>query len=172
MKALRARFRVKGEETGGLAYWVRMHRIFAELEPSVPVTEQILADRVREYSTVRVWGGAVRRLRACVAALAARAGLRRAHVAPGALAALHALALAAAADHPRLGRVELTSWDTEWEEVWLSDTQFDFDEPEPPEHLSWPDAEHFQQEVARCSPPAPAPSLVTSLASMWRGWTK
>ncbi|CAK1603639.1 unnamed protein product [Parnassius mnemosyne] len=125
-----------------------------------------------EYSTARAWGGPVRRLRACVAALAARAGLRRAHAAPGALAALHALALAAAADHPRLGRVEPTSWDSEWEEAWLSDTQFDFDEPEPPEHLSWPDAEHFQQEVARCSPPAAAPSLVTSLASMWRGWTK
>ncbi|CAG5013250.1 unnamed protein product [Parnassius apollo] len=37
----------KGGETGGFAYRARMHRLFAELEPSVTVTEQNLADRVR-----------------------------------------------------------------------------------------------------------------------------
>ncbi|CAG5021855.1 unnamed protein product [Parnassius apollo] len=37
----------KGEETGCLAYRARMHRLFAELEPSLTVTEQNLADRVR-----------------------------------------------------------------------------------------------------------------------------
>ncbi|CAG5045345.1 unnamed protein product [Parnassius apollo] len=45
--ALRAYFRAKGGEVGGLAYRVRMHRLFAELEPSLTVTEQNLADRVR-----------------------------------------------------------------------------------------------------------------------------
>ncbi|CAK1595297.1 unnamed protein product [Parnassius mnemosyne] len=47
INALRAYYRAKGEETGGIAYRARMHRFFAELEPSVPVTEQNLADRVR-----------------------------------------------------------------------------------------------------------------------------
>ncbi|CAG5054666.1 unnamed protein product [Parnassius apollo] len=37
----------KGGETGCLAYRARMHRLFAELEPSLTVTEQNLADRVR-----------------------------------------------------------------------------------------------------------------------------
>ncbi|CAG4949081.1 unnamed protein product [Parnassius apollo] len=45
--ALRAYFRAKGGETGGFAYRAGMHRLFAELEPSVTVTEQNLADRVR-----------------------------------------------------------------------------------------------------------------------------
>ncbi|CAG4957814.1 unnamed protein product [Parnassius apollo] len=45
--ALRAYFRRKGEETGCLAYRARMHRLFAELEPALTVTEQNLADRVR-----------------------------------------------------------------------------------------------------------------------------
>ncbi|CAG5015058.1 unnamed protein product [Parnassius apollo] len=45
--ALRAYFRAKGEETGCFAYRARMHRLFAELEPSLTVTEQNLADRVR-----------------------------------------------------------------------------------------------------------------------------
>ncbi|CAG4943406.1 unnamed protein product [Parnassius apollo] len=45
--ALRAYFRAKGEETGCLAYRARMHRLFAELEPSLTVTEQNPADRVR-----------------------------------------------------------------------------------------------------------------------------
>ncbi|CAG4949089.1 unnamed protein product [Parnassius apollo] len=45
--ALRAYFGVKGEETGCLAYRARMHRLFAKLEPSLTVTEQNLADRVR-----------------------------------------------------------------------------------------------------------------------------
>ncbi|CAG4983975.1 unnamed protein product [Parnassius apollo] len=39
--------RAKGGEIGGFAYRERMHRLFAELEPSVTVTEQNLADRVR-----------------------------------------------------------------------------------------------------------------------------
>ncbi|CAH2063851.1 unnamed protein product, partial [Iphiclides podalirius] len=45
--AMRAYLRAKGSETGGFAYWARMHRFFAELEPSITVTEQNLADRVR-----------------------------------------------------------------------------------------------------------------------------
>ncbi|CAG5002786.1 unnamed protein product [Parnassius apollo] len=45
--ALRAYFGAKGGETGCLAYRARMHRLFAELEPSLTVTEQNLADRVR-----------------------------------------------------------------------------------------------------------------------------
>ncbi|CAG5011982.1 unnamed protein product [Parnassius apollo] len=45
--ALRAYYRAKGEETGGFAYRARMHRLFAELEPSVTVAEQNLANRVR-----------------------------------------------------------------------------------------------------------------------------
>ncbi|CAG5013973.1 unnamed protein product [Parnassius apollo] len=44
---LRAYFRAKVEETGCLAYRARMYRFFAELEPSLSVTEQNLADRVR-----------------------------------------------------------------------------------------------------------------------------
>ncbi|CAG5041325.1 unnamed protein product, partial [Parnassius apollo] len=45
--ALRAYFRAKGGEVGGLAYRARMHRHFTKLEPSITVTEQNLADRVR-----------------------------------------------------------------------------------------------------------------------------
>ncbi|CAG4967831.1 unnamed protein product [Parnassius apollo] len=45
--ALRAYYRAKGEETAGIAYRARMHCFFAELEPSIPVTKQNLADRVR-----------------------------------------------------------------------------------------------------------------------------
>ncbi|CAG5043703.1 unnamed protein product [Parnassius apollo] len=45
--ALRAYYRVKGGEVGGLAYRARMHRLLAELEPSLTVSEQNLADRVR-----------------------------------------------------------------------------------------------------------------------------
>ncbi|CAG4986768.1 unnamed protein product [Parnassius apollo] len=45
--ALRAYFRAKGEEIGGFAYRARTHRLFAELEPSVTVTQQNLAHRVR-----------------------------------------------------------------------------------------------------------------------------
>ncbi|CAG4983725.1 unnamed protein product [Parnassius apollo] len=45
--ALRAYFRAKGDDTGCLAYRARMHRLFAELEPSLTVKEQNLADRVR-----------------------------------------------------------------------------------------------------------------------------
>ncbi|CAH2065715.1 unnamed protein product, partial [Iphiclides podalirius] len=159
-----------------------------------------------EYSSGRVWGGAVRRLRACAAALCARAGVRRLGPPPadaspspwpsapappppppsplaahGALGGLHALALAAAADDPRLGRVEpwlsrSASCSSEWAEAWQGAAP-DLDEPEPPEHLCWPDANDFQEEEMSRSPGgAPAPSLVTSaaasIASMWRGWTK
>ncbi|CAG4951953.1 unnamed protein product [Parnassius apollo] len=45
--ALRTYFRAKGGEIRGFAYRARMHRLFAELEPSVTVTEQNLADRVQ-----------------------------------------------------------------------------------------------------------------------------
>ncbi|CAG4948980.1 unnamed protein product [Parnassius apollo] len=45
--AQRAYFRAKGEETGCLAYRARTHRLFAELEPSLTVTEQNLAEHVR-----------------------------------------------------------------------------------------------------------------------------
>ncbi|CAG5046049.1 unnamed protein product [Parnassius apollo] len=45
--AQRAYFRAKGEETGCLAYRARTHRLFAELEPSLTVTEQNLGDRIR-----------------------------------------------------------------------------------------------------------------------------
>ncbi|CAG5009134.1 unnamed protein product [Parnassius apollo] len=44
---LRAYFRAKRGEVRGLAYRARMHRLFAELQPSLTVTEQNLADRVR-----------------------------------------------------------------------------------------------------------------------------
>ncbi|CAG5054166.1 unnamed protein product [Parnassius apollo] len=45
--ALWAYFRAKGGEVEGLAYRARIHCLFAELEPSITVTEQNLADRVR-----------------------------------------------------------------------------------------------------------------------------
>ncbi|CAG5051413.1 unnamed protein product [Parnassius apollo] len=45
--ALWVYFRAKGGEAGGLAYRARMHRLFAELEPSLTVSEQNLVDRVR-----------------------------------------------------------------------------------------------------------------------------
>ncbi|CAK1586333.1 unnamed protein product [Parnassius mnemosyne] len=56
--ALRAYFRAKGEETGMLAYRARMHRFFAELEPSVHVSEQNLADRVRYILRSNIFGDA------------------------------------------------------------------------------------------------------------------
>ncbi|CAG5024197.1 unnamed protein product [Parnassius apollo] len=40
------RYRAKGEETVGIAYRSRMDSFFAELKPSIAVTEQNLADRV------------------------------------------------------------------------------------------------------------------------------
>ncbi|XP_072936972.1 beclin 1-associated autophagy-related key regulator [Epargyreus clarus] len=117
----------------------------------------------------RGWRAGARRLRAACAALCAACALPP--PAPGALAALHALAVAAAADEPALGKVE--AWSGEWASAWQWDAD-ELDEPEPPEHLNWP--ETAEMEELSCSPPAPAPSLVTSaaasLASMWRGWTK
>ncbi|CAG4992690.1 unnamed protein product [Parnassius apollo] len=56
--ALRAYFRAKGGETGGLAYRARMQRLFAELEPSLTVTEQNLADRVRYILRANIFDGA------------------------------------------------------------------------------------------------------------------
>ncbi|CAG4951038.1 unnamed protein product [Parnassius apollo] len=56
--ALPAYFRAKGEETGCLAYRARMHRFFAELEPSLSVTEQNLADRVRYILRSNIFGDA------------------------------------------------------------------------------------------------------------------
>ncbi|CAG5044233.1 unnamed protein product [Parnassius apollo] len=56
--ALRAYFRAKGEETGCLAYRARMHRFLAELEPSLSVTEQNLADRVRYILRSNIFGDA------------------------------------------------------------------------------------------------------------------
>ncbi|CAG4987142.1 unnamed protein product [Parnassius apollo] len=55
-KALRASFRAKGEETGCLAFQARMHRFFAEPEPSLSVTEQNLADRVRYILRSNIFG--------------------------------------------------------------------------------------------------------------------
>ncbi|CAG4968839.1 unnamed protein product [Parnassius apollo] len=43
--AFRVYYRTKGEETAGTAYRAWMHCFFAELEPSIPVKEQNLADR-------------------------------------------------------------------------------------------------------------------------------
>ncbi|XP_034831157.1 beclin 1-associated autophagy-related key regulator isoform X1 [Maniola hyperantus] len=130
-----------------------------------------------EYSDPRSWRGCVGRLRAGAAALCARAGVPPAP-APAAplapLAGLHALALAARADDPELGRVE--AWSSRWAtyEAWQEACGVEeFDEPEPPEHLHWPDT--AQMEELSSTPP-PAPSLVTSaaasIASMWRVWTK
>ncbi|CAG5011851.1 unnamed protein product [Parnassius apollo] len=56
--ALRAYFRAKGEETGCLAYRARMHRFFADLETSLSVTEQNLADRVRYILRFNIFGDA------------------------------------------------------------------------------------------------------------------
>ncbi|CAG5052455.1 unnamed protein product [Parnassius apollo] len=56
--ALRAYFRAKWEETGCFAYRAWMHRFFAELEPSLSVTEQNLADRVRYILRSNIFGDA------------------------------------------------------------------------------------------------------------------
>ncbi|CAG5058235.1 unnamed protein product [Parnassius apollo] len=56
--ALQAYFSAKGEETGCLAYRARMHHFFAELEPSLSVTEQNLADRVRYILRSNIFGDA------------------------------------------------------------------------------------------------------------------
>ncbi|CAG5052739.1 unnamed protein product [Parnassius apollo] len=45
--ALLACFAVQGREIGGFANRARMHRHFADLEPSITVTKQNLADQVR-----------------------------------------------------------------------------------------------------------------------------
>ncbi|CAG5046045.1 unnamed protein product [Parnassius apollo] len=56
--ALRAYYRVKGEETVGISYRARMHYFFAELEPSIPVTQQNLADRVRYIMRSKIFDDA------------------------------------------------------------------------------------------------------------------
>ncbi|CAG4996157.1 unnamed protein product [Parnassius apollo] len=56
--ALPAYFRAKGGEIGGFAYRARMHRLFTELEPSITVTEQNLADRVRYILRSNIFDGA------------------------------------------------------------------------------------------------------------------
>ncbi|CAG5050899.1 unnamed protein product [Parnassius apollo] len=56
--ALRAYFRAKRGEVGGLAYRARMHRFFAELEPSLSVTVQDLADRIRYILRSNIFGDA------------------------------------------------------------------------------------------------------------------
>ncbi|CAG4980705.1 unnamed protein product [Parnassius apollo] len=56
--ALRAYFRVKGGEVGGFTYRARMHRLVTELEPSITVTEQNLADRVRYILRSNIFDGA------------------------------------------------------------------------------------------------------------------
>ncbi|CAG5025404.1 unnamed protein product [Parnassius apollo] len=53
--ALWAYFRAKGGEVGGLVYRARMHRLFAELEPSITVTEQNQAERVRYISRSNIF---------------------------------------------------------------------------------------------------------------------
>ncbi|CAG4979658.1 unnamed protein product [Parnassius apollo] len=63
--ALRAYYRAKGEETAGIAYRTRMHSFAAQqLEPSIPVTEQNLADRVRYIMHSKIFDDAeIERLR-------------------------------------------------------------------------------------------------------------
>ncbi|CAG5035736.1 unnamed protein product [Parnassius apollo] len=56
--ALRAHYRAKGEETAGIAYLARMHCFFDELEPSNPVTEQNLAERVRYIMRSKIFDDA------------------------------------------------------------------------------------------------------------------
>ncbi|CAG5049410.1 unnamed protein product [Parnassius apollo] len=56
--ALRADYRPKGEETAGKAYRARMHCFFAELEPSIPVTEQNLADKARYIMRSKIFDDA------------------------------------------------------------------------------------------------------------------
>ncbi|CAG5035219.1 unnamed protein product [Parnassius apollo] len=56
--ALRAYYRAKGEDTVGIACRSRMHCFFAELEPSIPVTEQNLADRVRYVMRSKIFDDA------------------------------------------------------------------------------------------------------------------
>ncbi|CAG4939566.1 unnamed protein product [Parnassius apollo] len=56
--ALRAYFRVKVGESGDFAYRAKIHRLFAELEPSITVTEQNMADRVRYIVRSNIFHGA------------------------------------------------------------------------------------------------------------------
>ncbi|CAG4958569.1 unnamed protein product [Parnassius apollo] len=56
--ALRAYYRVKGKEIPGIAFRARMHCSFAELEPSIPVTEQNLADQARYIMRSKIFYGA------------------------------------------------------------------------------------------------------------------
>ncbi|XP_073967689.1 autophagy related protein 14 [Choristoneura fumiferana] len=136
--------------------------------------------RIGEFSNFRVSSGGlpwrVARVSACAAALCFRCNLSPAP--PPALTALHTIAAAAAADDPDLGRAEawLSAAAARAGAAWAAALGNAPDEPEPPEHLNWPETE--EEEVSGRSPPpaAPAASLVTSaaasLAGLWRGWTK
>ncbi|XP_063891335.1 beclin 1-associated autophagy-related key regulator isoform X1 [Helicoverpa armigera] len=147
---------------------------------------------LNEYCNWRVSASGVswraRRLSAAGAALCARAALppphthaasapHAAHATPApphALAALHTLVRAANTDDPMLGRVEswMSSCEAAVQSVWADAVaalgDLDADDTEPPEHLHWP--ETMEIEELSCTPPtpAPAPSLLTSFASMWR----
>ncbi|CAG5058286.1 unnamed protein product [Parnassius apollo] len=56
--ALRAYYRAKGKETAEIAYRARIHCFFAELEPSIPVTQQNRADRVRYIMRSKIFDDA------------------------------------------------------------------------------------------------------------------
>ncbi|KAJ8729767.1 hypothetical protein PYW08_001348 [Mythimna loreyi] len=143
---------------------------------------------LNEYCNWRVSGGGVswraRRLSACSAALASRAALAPPALAPQqapaphALAALHTLVVAANTDDPMLGRV--SSWaacgSAAVRELWADAIaalgDLDTDDTEPPEHLNWPETADMEELSGTPPSVAPAASLVTSLASMWRVFTK
>ncbi|CAG5047051.1 unnamed protein product [Parnassius apollo] len=56
--ALRTYYKAKGEETAGIACRSRTHCFFAELEPSILVTEENLADRVRYIMRSKIFDDA------------------------------------------------------------------------------------------------------------------
>ncbi|XP_022112321.2 beclin 1-associated autophagy-related key regulator isoform X1 [Pieris rapae] len=137
-----------------------------------------LSECLETYSGSR--RGVCRRLRLSGGAVCARAQIRAEPSARG-LAALHALALAAAADDPAIGRVEpwsrSDSVQAQWEDLWEEEGREEGGggsggeegEDAEPEHLHWPENE----QVEEMSSTPPATSLVTSaIASIWRGWKK
>ncbi|KAG6455178.1 hypothetical protein O3G_MSEX009072 [Manduca sexta] len=136
------------------------------------------------------------RLASACAALWCGAGVWPARAAH-ALEAPHALALAASADDPLLGREDACRGEDgarvmEWCSTWDAcagagagmggagvagglDDPHEHEDAEP-EHLHWPETAELEEVSSSPPVPAPAPSLVTSaaasLASVWRGWTK
>ncbi|CAG4946580.1 unnamed protein product [Parnassius apollo] len=58
INALRDYFRAKEGEVGGFPYRARVHRLFAELEPSITVTEQNLVDPVWYILRSNIFDGA------------------------------------------------------------------------------------------------------------------